>query len=358
MIPIITVLLEFRSVFIQLRSISNSASDFSQGQLGKLILIQSVRLVLKIMKSVTPNTYWSRLLCSELGLRASHTSSRAAETCSCMTSLMMLFVFAMLICYQCYTVNGLATDPTTTISPGPTPGAVCSTAPALTFDYCPCTERQLSFSCDNYRTVWSIVQSCLVSILACTWVAVHRNIPGPKQSWTSVQMESIKVFMLTILVPEWIFGWAVRQFLIARKVATELEEARVRAQPQVSASDGAQIGSQSGHEEINGTELMERGQSSARSDGDRSGDNPDGADEQPGTDESEYSAILNYTVTPTTCSSMDHHTRLLHHNGWISRLRWRQTTLSFGPSSSGCKGHTGGNCPTHLGGNQGQEQSR
>ncbi|KAF7973379.1 hypothetical protein HWV62_15475 [Athelia sp. TMB] len=75
------------------------------------------------------------------------------------------------------------------------------------------------------RTLAAIVTSCLGTIFACVWVAVHKNMPGPEQSWISVQIESLKVIVVTLLVPEWVLAWALRQFLKARQIAKELEEA-------------------------------------------------------------------------------------------------------------------------------------
>lgn len=82
---------------------------------------------------------------------------------------------------------------------------------------------------DGCRTLFSIVQSCLLTIFACVWVAVHRNIPGPKQKWMAVHLEWLRVVVLTLLVPEWILAWAMRQFLAAWRLAKKLEAARVRA---------------------------------------------------------------------------------------------------------------------------------
>ncbi|KAF7977233.1 hypothetical protein HWV62_4333 [Athelia sp. TMB] len=45
------------------------------------------------------------------------------------------------------------------------------------------TIATITKSCDDIhtcRTLYSIVQTCLATIFACVWVAVHRNIPAPK----------------------------------------------------------------------------------------------------------------------------------------------------------------------------------
>ncbi|KAF7984846.1 hypothetical protein HWV62_10799 [Athelia sp. TMB] len=98
---------------------------------------------------------------------------------------------------------------------------------------------------DHCRTLAAIVQSCIVTILACVWFAVHRNIPAPRVDhphanffirtglfvWYKIldQRQALTVFVVTLLVPEWVLAWALRQFLRARKLAKELEEAREEA---------------------------------------------------------------------------------------------------------------------------------
>ena len=92
------------------------------------------------------------------------------------------------------------------------------------------------------RTLEGLVQSCIVTILACVWFAVHRNIPAPRVEhphdnffvrtglfvWYKIldQRQAFTIFMVTLLVPEWVLAWALRQFLMARKLSKELEKAR------------------------------------------------------------------------------------------------------------------------------------
>lgn len=82
---------------------------------------------------------------------------------------------------------------------------------------------------DNCRTLVNIITSCMGTIFACIWVAVHRNIPGPRQSYISIQLQSLKVVLTAVIMPEWVLAWAVRQFLQARVYARSLERIRVRA---------------------------------------------------------------------------------------------------------------------------------
>ncbi|KAI0062744.1 hypothetical protein BV25DRAFT_1769394, partial [Artomyces pyxidatus] len=69
------------------------------------------------------------------------------------------------------------------------------------------------------RTLYDIIWSSLVTILACVWTAVHRNIPGPSQGRLSRTREMTKVLVITLLMPEWVLAWAIRQFLNAPWIA-------------------------------------------------------------------------------------------------------------------------------------------
>lgn len=82
---------------------------------------------------------------------------------------------------------------------------------------------------DHCRTLAGIITSCIGTIFACIWVAVHRNIPGPQQRYISKQLQSLKVALTALIMPEWVLAWSVRQFLQARVYARSLERIRVRA---------------------------------------------------------------------------------------------------------------------------------
>ncbi|KAF7979534.1 hypothetical protein HWV62_42122 [Athelia sp. TMB] len=95
------------------------------------------------------------------------------------------------------------------------------------------------------RTLGGLIQSCIVTILACVWFAVHRNIPAPKVDhphnsffvrvllfvWYKIldQRQAATVFVVALLVPEWVLAWALRQFFVARRLTKKLEEARMAA---------------------------------------------------------------------------------------------------------------------------------
>lgn len=61
------------------------------------------------------------------------------------------------------------------------------------------------------RTLQDIIWSCLVTIFACTWVAVHPNIPGPEESqWTRFRRR-VSTMFYAIIAPELMTLWAMRQ---------------------------------------------------------------------------------------------------------------------------------------------------
>ena len=66
------------------------------------------------------------------------------------------------------------------------------------------------------RSIWSIIWSCLSIISACTWIAVHPNIPGPKDSKWTVLCKRMKIMGCFIFAPGIVLGWAAKQHWAAR----------------------------------------------------------------------------------------------------------------------------------------------
>jgi len=71
------------------------------------------------------------------------------------------------------------------------------------------------------RPVWSIVGSCVVTLFACCWVAVHPNVPPTRdnQIWILGRRLAIMAYML--LTPELIIRWAAIQHFDAKAIAIE-----------------------------------------------------------------------------------------------------------------------------------------
>ena len=83
----------------------------------------------------------------------------------------------------------------------------------------------------QYRTQLNIVWSCLTTIFMCTWVSLHPNIPQPLDTrglgrWKKLKIHVLRLikgslipFIVAILVPEWVLGVSLSQFLMARSLA-------------------------------------------------------------------------------------------------------------------------------------------
>ena len=66
------------------------------------------------------------------------------------------------------------------------------------------------------RSIWTIIWSCLSTIFTCTWIAVHPNIPGPKDSQGAVLCKRMAIMGCALIAPEYVLGWAARQYWSAR----------------------------------------------------------------------------------------------------------------------------------------------
>jgi len=70
---------------------------------------------------------------------------------------------------------------------------------------------------NNCRSLWGIIRSCALTIFLCTWVSVHPNIPSPDEGWPRVTIRRMGLMLATLIVPEAIVAWALRQRLAAGK---------------------------------------------------------------------------------------------------------------------------------------------
>ncbi|KAK7440606.1 hypothetical protein VKT23_016954 [Stygiomarasmius scandens] len=74
---------------------------------------------------------------------------------------------------------------------------------------------------DTKRSTQDIVWSCIATIFACTWVSIHPNIPGLNVGRLTKFFRRVGVTMLALLAPELIVIWALRQWLVSRRLAKE-----------------------------------------------------------------------------------------------------------------------------------------
>ncbi|KAF8217361.1 hypothetical protein K438DRAFT_1954222 [Mycena galopus ATCC 62051] len=96
----------------------------------------------------------------------------------------------------------------------------------------PLDARTSTDSCDdinNCRKLFDIVWGCLATIFACTWVAVHPNVPPPDQSRFALLWGRLKMMFFGIIAPELMVGFAARQYLGSRELSTEFGFSRIQS---------------------------------------------------------------------------------------------------------------------------------
>lgn len=74
---------------------------------------------------------------------------------------------------------------------------------------------------DGGRTMLDILWSCLVTIFACTWLAIHPNIPDPDLSWWAATGARFEITFYALMAPEVIIMWAMRQRVMASRIASQ-----------------------------------------------------------------------------------------------------------------------------------------
>ena len=62
-----------------------------------------------------------------------------------------------------------------------------------------------------------------MTIFSCTWVAIHPNVPCPKNRNPIISFAGHRppLFICALLAPEYVLAWAIRQFLRAREIANQ-----------------------------------------------------------------------------------------------------------------------------------------
>ena len=71
------------------------------------------------------------------------------------------------------------------------------------------------------RSEWNVVWSCFATIFACSWVAIHPNIPAPSDSSMRVLIRRLILMGCMLIVPELVIVWAIREWFAAHEIAEE-----------------------------------------------------------------------------------------------------------------------------------------
>ncbi|KAG2755144.1 hypothetical protein P692DRAFT_20719093 [Suillus brevipes Sb2] len=101
---------------------------------------------------------------------------------------------------------------------------VCASLQSLN-DTCVYTlDDSNSASSNNTRTLWDILLSCGWTLFACTWTAVHPNIPGMNEGKVAITSRRLFIMVMALIAPELMITWATRQFFSARAAAKNFND--------------------------------------------------------------------------------------------------------------------------------------
>ncbi|KAG1741710.1 hypothetical protein EDB19DRAFT_709047 [Suillus lakei] len=96
-------------------------------------------------------------------------------------------------------------------------------------------------SSSNTRTLWDIIWSCTATLFACTWTAIHPNIPGMEEGKLAIFSRRLFFMMMALIFPELMITWATLQFLSARDTAKAFNDS-FGAQLHQTGSDHPDMG--------------------------------------------------------------------------------------------------------------------
>ncbi|KAG2033101.1 hypothetical protein BDR03DRAFT_872734 [Suillus americanus] len=97
---------------------------------------------------------------------------------------------------------------------------VCSSLPSLNGTSVTILDVSDSPSSNNTRSLWDIIWSCAATLFACTWTAIHPNIPGMDEGNFAVFSRRLGIMTMALIAPELMITWATVQFLSAQWTVT------------------------------------------------------------------------------------------------------------------------------------------
>jgi hypothetical protein len=75
------------------------------------------------------------------------------------------------------------------------------------------------------RSLYNIIYNCFSTIFICVWVSVHPNIP-PRQCGTKALWRQLKLMAWSLIAPEMVLVWAVKQWFAASKIRDTYNEGK------------------------------------------------------------------------------------------------------------------------------------
>ncbi|KZP27378.1 hypothetical protein FIBSPDRAFT_948647 [Athelia psychrophila] len=85
------------------------------------------------------------------------------------------------------------------------------------------------------RTFTQIIQPAVTALIAANYLSVHMNVPWPMLPWYWKVYRAAKVFLVVLMFPDWIFIWALRNFIVVLRARDRLKAARASAHSEWAA---------------------------------------------------------------------------------------------------------------------------
>lgn len=83
----------------------------------------------------------------------------------------------------------------------------------------PFDPREIDASKFTHRSKWNIIWSCFATLFACSWVAIHPNVPAQSDSSMRRFLRRLMIMAYVLVIPEAVIYWAARQWWAARNIA-------------------------------------------------------------------------------------------------------------------------------------------
>lgn len=83
-------------------------------------------------------------------------------------------------------------------------------------------------SASNFRGTMDILQSCVLTLVACVYTALHHNVPN-KRSWSNLLVEKARSVFVTVVAPEIALISAALQFFQAWKFKSAMIDLQMKS---------------------------------------------------------------------------------------------------------------------------------
>ncbi|KAF8838394.1 hypothetical protein BDN67DRAFT_907415 [Paxillus ammoniavirescens] len=88
------------------------------------------------------------------------------------------------------------------------------------------SEVPYSDATSNYRSVWSILGTCAVTLFICIWNAIHPNIIAQGKCPCASALYQGALMLMTLFVPEFTVARACTEWVYARRIERDFHEYR------------------------------------------------------------------------------------------------------------------------------------